>query len=319
VLLTILFGGVVALAVYGTRDVRSPALRALTAVVMVTSYPVLFAADRANLEIVVFAALGLFVAGVVTERFWVGLVGLSIAIAMKGTPFALGVLLLPPDVVRAAARTVAVGVAVVAETIIGLALLQRDPVENVRLLAHGVATYNAIFLQQVDGLQYGHSLYGLVRSLAILVGGESADAAVTSRLYLSVGNLGLSLLALVALIVWRWPADLWRRLTVLTASMLLLTPVSTDYRLILMLLPFALFLRAWKTVPRTRGTLICYAALFIPKMIDPTIGRTSMEVAILLNATVAPVALLGLIVLSVQGWRSPGRGASPRPIAVRTT
>jgi hypothetical protein len=266
-------------------DVLSRESLKKTKIFLAMSYPFIFALDRANLECGIFLlCLGGLLAWSrkreVLGSFLFGLAG-----GMKVYPL----LYLLPDLVRWRwRRLLMTGGFVALTSICGLMILPGRISESLALLSRNLSGFQSDYVNSNHGIQHGVSLLGAVKLPWILSsiaeGGNGAEAhAFFSRIWGMVSAGGIFLMLLGAWLLRR--EDEWKIVVLGVAAMLLLPPVSYDYKLIHVLIPVMLFLRL-EPGPNDRAFTYLFAALLIPKAYGYLLNDIS--IAVILN----PVLIL---------------------------
>jgi hypothetical protein len=250
------------------------------------NYPAQVVVDRGNIEAAVFAFLAGFVVLVIRRKQAAAAVFLGAAIAMKAVP---AVFL--PICYRAAKRRgieIAIGTAA-ALTVVSLLLMSRPAYLSVLRFISNIARYSGIVTEGLEPANHASSLFALFTIGAWL----SQTSAVLAPIWTALVS-GYSLLAGLILIgaliaCFRLPMKLWEMATVLTVCLVLLPKQSPDYRLIHMMIPFALFVNS-KT-DRTTGLMytLLFSLLLVPKSFIVIAHETS------LNSVLNPILMLILL------------------------
>jgi hypothetical protein len=202
------------------------------------SYPVLFALDRANVELALFMFLALFFYFYYARKSNLGIVFLAMAIAMKLYPAVLLVLLISDKKMREAIFTafLALGLTfasyIWASWLIGRGLLETFSL-SLQHLSIGSKLYAFVGL---GGIQHGHSLWGTVAVLKIL--GFISDLTSLILPYTAFVGLLFLLVSCYIIFVEKTP---WKKVALLIFMMILLPYTSNDYTLIHVFFPLALF------------------------------------------------------------------------------
>jgi hypothetical protein len=263
-------------------------------ILVVLSYPVIFALDRTNMEILIFVFLaGFFYFLYVREVPWLAALFLAAAIAFKLYPATLLVLLLAERRFKTLGLTVAFTIALTAISLVGISLLSHQSLsETWRENTGGkVDYYQQDQVTAGRGLQHGHTLWGAIRTPAFLAGDAMADWQ--TKLYIMAA--GLIFLALAAYAVLR-ETERWKLVLLATAPALLLPFVSADYTLIQMYFPLVFFLNA----PRASRWDVWYVVLFAVLLIPSDYYYVSLLYdGISISVFIYPIALLALLVLAV--------------------
>ena len=250
------------------------------------NYPAQVVVDRGNIEAFVFAFLAGFIVLLIRRQLAPSAALLGAAIAMKAVP---AVLL--PICYKAARRrgiTIALGTAAVL-TLVGILLMSRPAHLSVLRFIFNILRYSGIVTDGLEPTSHASSLFGLFTLGAWLSQGSPAVGPLWAALVSGYSRLaGLILIgALVA--CFALPMKLWEMATTLTVCLVLLPTQSPDYRLIHIMIPFALFVNS-KT-DRATGCLytLLFSLLLVPKSFIIVAHETS------LNSVLNPIIMLILL------------------------
>ena len=271
------------------------------------SYGTLFSIDRGNIDQVVFVFTLTFFGFLSRGRVLASAIPLAAAIAMKAYPGALGVLLLARRQYRAAALT---GVLTVALTLGALALYPGGFWESLDLWRDRAGVLQHDYVANPKTHAFSLSYLSLLKvALRVAHVNFTAHADLILRTYAAAaGVLFLGIAAYVAFL----ERTQWKQVYLLVFALIVLPQVSFDYKLIFLLLPLALFLKA-----ETEGRgldwihIALFGSLLIPKNYLPLASDT--KVAVLLNP-LALTVLAGVIVWTGLKVRRKA-GATPPPEA----
>ena len=237
------------------------ALRVFTLTAL--SFPVLFLLDRANTEMLVFAAvLGFVFFYYIRPNKWLWIAFLAVAIGLKIYP---AVLLLIPFSDRRFRDTAYVVLGVVVATIVSIfviGLQSRYGFSGVMqrwltYLLNGQAGNAAI---QWGGIQHGHSLWGATYLADVLVG-KPFSFTVLKNAY-TVFALAAGLAGATWLFFGRLQP--WQKMTIVVFMGLLLPFSSHDYTLVHVYFPLALYVAARDTQVFDRTFTVLFALLLVP-------------------------------------------------------
>jgi hypothetical protein len=256
------------------------------------NYPAQVVVDRGNTEAFVFAFVAGFTMLLVRRRAdWsAGLLGA--AIAMKAAP----VVFLPLCHRVAGRRGVVVALAAAFLLTAGSLLVMSRPVHvNVLRFRENLGTYAKATSQDIDPANHASGLYGL-----IVLGDWTSQLTPAVRPVWGLLKFAYPAIAAVILVVamllsvWL-PLRLWELATAAAVCLVLLPSASPDYRLIHMLIPFALFVNS--RTPRREGivTTLLFALLFVPK------SWVIIAREVSLNSALNPLILLALLVRTLHG------------------
>jgi len=263
-----------------------------TLVLTVMSYPVLFLLDRANVEILTFAGITMFVVLLRSGHVWASTIPLACAIAIKPllAPFLL------PLVHKQRGLPLALTLGLTVLLTVGAALFLEGGIpRSIAGLSRALADFHQTYELGPHGLQHNVSLFGLLHLMLgalspTSLGHGSIFLAQLSTLWMYVNIL---LLATIAWIVLRYPLNEWRSYALIVAATLLLPRVSFDYRLIYVLIPTLAFIIGRERDPRENLIAVIFALLLVPKDYGWLLGDVS--IAVILN----PLLLIGLAVLAL--------------------
>lgn len=318
VLGAITVGGLGAFLSWCFAPLRGPERAACALLLILLSYPFLFVIDRSNIEVIVVVAFAAFAWAVATDRRWVAVAAISIAIAVKGYPAVfLLVFLIRRDWGATAASVVAVGVL----TLLGTVYYDFDVLHVIDLLRKQQDHYHEFYAINDQGLAYGSSLWGAIKVAVVDVG--HGDVTTVSSLMTPYTVGVLLLFAGLALAIWRLELDLWEQLMLLAISTIVLTPVSADYKLLHLLVPIGLFLRGTTRMTWWPAYVVLFALLLVPKSYyvfrDPQTAADGASISIVLNPLLMTIVCVVILVDGVRRRRA-GAAAAPerheRPVTV---
>jgi hypothetical protein len=274
-------------AVWAALADRDGLRRALTAVVLTfMTYPVLIALDRGNIETALLLLLLAFLALYARGRPMAAAVPLAMAAAMKLTPLILVLLFVVRRQWRATALTVALTVLL---TLAGLLFIPGNLADNADAALEAIRGFtSAAEDDPTAGVRYNTSVTGLFE----VASREWSWAEGVRFLATPLSALLLVVSCAVALLP---RLELWERVTLLVVAMILVPPVSYDYRLIHLLLPVLLMLRARTPVPVAAVVLL--ALVLVPKTVPllfDNVGASTIVNPLLLLA-VAGIVVAGAV------------------------
>jgi hypothetical protein len=262
--------GLIAWAVWLARSLASAGIRAthaaaLVIVTLAAAWPVVALFNTGNIEGLVAIVLAIGVYAVLRERFWLGATLIGFAASMKLFPFILLALL----VSRRRWKEFAWGLAVAAfAAIASLAALGPTILAAQRHIADGLRFVNVAFIlsTQRDALNYSHSLFSVLKFAVVLVArglGSHSEAVLlntTLRLYMIAA--AIAGLALYFAVIRKLP--MLNQVLALTLCAVLLPPLSADYTLLELLLPFGLLcLYTVEARQPQRGLAACFGCFAI--------------------------------------------------------
>lgn len=258
------------------------------------SYPVLFALDRGNVELTIFLLLWLSLALIERTRYMAAAVPLAIAASMKLVPLLLAAVFVAERKWRALLLTIGLTVGL---SVIALLAMHGGFSQNVHGLRQGLHDFSNIEQSESGhhSLQHGTSIRGL---LAVLVGeGWSwLKGPLDAQRYISYGIGAVFVTGALLL-----PLLLWERVALLVITLIVVPPVSFDYRLIHLLLPILLLLRQARPVPRLPVLLL--ALMLVPKSLP--VLYADINIGTVLNPLL--LLALGVTILVSANRRRRGR------------
>jgi hypothetical protein len=233
-------------------------------VVTLTSYPLLFTASTANLEIALTALMVGSVWAYATGRHGLAAVLIGVATATKFYPAALLLLYFNR---RQWPRIVQAAVSAALTTLVSLWIVYPHIIESWNAIYGGGGT-TANFMKD-DVLIYNPGRAGFDHAF------WSLWKTLTSVYTYTHQNLELMIVSVTAaaivFVLWLWRVQwmsLWERITFLVCAMLLLMPMSNDYRLMALYVPFGLLVLAIVRGKIRTGlavaVLICYTFQLTP-------------------------------------------------------
>jgi hypothetical protein len=288
-LLATFFAASLAFALQALRSLpRASRVLAATALAF-ASYPMLFCADRANLEILAYVALGLFLICLRRSRPGLGAFFLGWAVAIKIFPGVFVALIIARGKGRArfAYAAAALGWAL-ALTLVG-ALALRAPGGLPAIwggFTHNLANFRLHYAMDDQKLPFGTGLLGFIE---VCLRARAPEPALwIERARQMYPYLALALLVGVLCRVLRVERTLWRQVAWLAFALVLLPEVSFDYRLVYLLFPLLLFVAEEDRGPNDRLYLAGFGLLMIPKAYVWIGGQCN--IGVLLN----PLLMIGM-------------------------
>jgi hypothetical protein len=268
-------------------------LLALFAIVFLT-HPVLFAVDRANLDLLVLPCLFLFALTYAREQHKASTVFLGLAIALK--PYA-AVLIVVYIFDRRYRDALLVLLNVAFLTVLSLALFKDGlfaethkyfsalwhMVSDPSLGSEIVYTSDLYSLLTVAGRPIGHVLHW--ESLMRVTDHPEIRQAYTV--------ITVTISGYFAIHLWQKPKPLWKTLAVLTILIVLLPVNSHDYRLIFLFVPMLMYLAMNETTPNDLLIVVLWGLLLVPKnyyRLD-----TPQNIGMIIN----PLLLVGLLIVII--------------------
>jgi hypothetical protein len=263
------------------------------------SYPVLFAIDRGNLEMLVFVFIALFFYFLYARRSpWLAALFLGAAIAFKLYPATLLLLLLAERRFKVLGLSVAfaLGLTAFGAGVLG-ALGHRSPIEIIRMSMSDKEGFQQYFVYLDGGLQHGHTLWGLLRMPGFLQG--TPVTVGDTRTYTVVAALVFLAIAAYVLL---FEHERWKRVLFATVPAVLLPFTSGDYTLLHIYFPLVFFLNASRVSRWDAVYVILFGLLLIP--LDYHYFSVNLD-GVSSSVVIYPVAMIALMVLAIIDRRRP--------------
>ena len=256
------------------------------------SYPVLFTLDRGNAEMWEFV---LMCGYVFFYRRLEGMkAGLLLGVAGSLKPFPLLFLMLPAAERRWRDPAVCLAAATVL-SVVSLRCLGPNMAGNFKGLLLNLDEYNRAFATQGDaGLFFGHSLFGLLKSVLYAGSRQGHDMAAVGPL--ATGCLAFAVAAVAGLTVFmaRVEMPFWKKTALVILAMDLLPLVSADYKRLDFYIPLFLFLNAEEKDAHDRLYAVLFGLLLIPKAVYPLTGSLFS-----LGVVVNPLLMMAMAALVI--------------------
>ncbi|WP_341915036.1 glycosyltransferase 87 family protein [Polaromonas sp. YR568] len=267
-----------------------------TFVIFMMSYPFLFTIHTANLEILVYIFTALFFLFYTTDRPLTAVAFLAAAISMKAYPAIFVVLFLTNKSYRyilyTAAWTLVMSL---------LPFMFWPTTLDLYLdgLIKGMAYYNSVMVESTSGISFGHSILNSFRTIW-----PDVQTKPFMPIYYIVS--GMSLLSLTGYAIVS-AMEFWKKIAVLCIALCLLTPTSTDYKLLFFFIPCFYFITNYKTAKTDVLYTILFGLLFISKGYLYFNGNQFMSLNNLMNTAIM-ICMLGVIFVEnilVNAKRTP--------------
>lgn len=236
----------------------------LVAIAALCSYPFWFEFEQANVEWILCLLVGCGVMALLRGRGFTAAACFGIAGSMKIYPLVLvGLLLSRRQYKQAAAAFVVCGVS----TMVGLWLVCPDLATSWHGTQVGLETFRQWYVLRYEQVGFDHSLVGLGKALSLVV---LSGPLAPQGLALLV-NLYMVVAAFAGVVLY---FDRIRKLPVINqvlcvvAATILLPPVSYDYTLLHLYLPWALLVMVALERRECKGMMagmVCFAILFAPE------------------------------------------------------
>jgi len=272
------------------------------------SYPLLFTVNRGNMEIFVFFLLYLFASYLSKKKFLTSAFFLSLAISMKLFPVVFLVVFLSFKKFRvfffACLSTLLINL------ISYVTIFFQSSNIIKKMMSEYFASYTGSYMKAyaIDnrGLDFGHSLYGLLKLRIFSFYKSTSITDVTLREVTSLFKLysfiEIGLFAFLSSYVVFIEKELWKKITLLVIAMNLLPYISADYKLINFFVPLYLFLNKKEKSKTDLIYVILFSLLLVPKNYYTTLlNLPDISLAVFLN----PILMILLMVLIIfEGLRN---------------
>jgi hypothetical protein len=256
-----------ALMWWTTAGLSTPQRRLTTIVLTIMTYPYLFCVDRGNVEMLVLMFLTGFVFVLLRQRYAASAILLGCAAAMKGYPAMFALVFAAGR--KWAAVFIAAAVAIVLTVVSaaaypgGLALTWTRLSANLVRFTHDYITSTSIEGHfNANGMRQSASLFALGRVLELTGTLSPHFVGWFERAYVGIAML---LGAIATGWILFFEKTLWRQMMIVTIAILLLPQVSFDYKLVLLMLPIALYLRHEPEGRYDRPLILTLGLLLVPK------------------------------------------------------
>lgn len=209
-----------------------------TAVIVLTSYPLIFLLDRGNQEGLQFILLSMFVFSFVNRKFSWSIFWLVLAFCMKPFAVVFLVLFLERDKIRYIVYFI---LGVVLVTLVTFSLLPHGFEHNFRNMVLGFQNYDIVYVLNGGGMEFNHTMYTIIWFANKVYG--FLDPIQIKHLYLiSMASLFLGL----AYYISNFELVLWRKIFILYLAMIGLPFISGDYTLIHLYIPAGLMILSFQ-------------------------------------------------------------------------
>jgi hypothetical protein len=272
-----------------------PYYKLQAALVLLISYPILFAVDRGNLDLWIMVCLGVFLTNY-TAKDSISLelanIALAIAIALKLYPI-LFLLLYVKD--RRFIGILKIALICSLATIAASALFAGGAPNAIKDFMGMLSTTDSLVTQK---LEYGSSNVGIYYAGKILVElfHLNLDAKEVAMLYKRCAIVIL-LLSCGAVLVKQ--LEFWSSAVCIVCLTCLVPTLSNDYRMVNFLFPLILIVNARTLKPISALTaIVVISLLMVPKnyyLFFPEIARGDIGIADILNPLLIGVLLLALL------------------------
>jgi hypothetical protein len=262
-------------------------------IIVFLTYPVLFAVDRANFDMLVCVFIFLFAFTYIKQKYKVSTIFLSLAIAIK--PYTI-ILIMVYIFDKRYKNSLLVIFNTLFLTALSLFLFKDGLFLEIQKFFS--ATFSTVSYLAAGGqLEYTSDLYSffivVVRFIGNLfgIGKNGSEIFLPSYPGFTILYILLSIVAIIYFIIYLWgrPQPLWKVMAVLSIFIVLLPIASHDYRLIFLLVPMMMYLANDERTSNDLFIVILLGLLLIPK--------NYYKIGMVLN----PLLLIGLLVSVIPG------------------
>ena len=267
------------------------------------SYPMLFVINRGNFEILVFILLYFFEYFLIKKKYLTSATYLALAISLKIFPAVFLIIFLSFKKFKALLY------AGLLSLFLNLAsfgfFLLRTGKSIEKLFSDYLSIYTGPYIDQyiIDnrGLEFGHTLYGLLKLIVFIFNKTASITDVTLKkvmtIYSYYNKIQIVLFLIITVYILYIEKQLWKKITLLVIAMNLLPYVSADYKLINFFIPLYIFINKKEKSKFDLVYLILFSFILIPKNYFSTVWHLpDTSLAIFLNPIF--MIVLGLLIIT---------------------
>jgi hypothetical protein len=297
---------------YGIKSkLTSRRMLAIFAITFLT-YPVLFAVDRGNFDLLACGLLLCFALTYAGQKYRASTIFLGTAIAIKPLVAILG-LVYVYDKRYKDILLVIFNVAVL--TALSLSLFKGGLFVETRKYLDALF-HTTGYLSAGNQQAFNSDLYGLL-TVAIQFIGQRLGREIYLPAYpearIIYAILAVAIFVYFAIYLWRKHLSLWRVMAVLTILLILLPFNSADYHLTYLFIPMLIYLGSGERTLNEPAIIILWSLLLIPK--NYYIIQSFQNIGVVIN----PLLLIGLLICIIPGAFSlKGMISVFRPAETRT-
>jgi hypothetical protein len=270
------------------------------------SYPVLFTLDRGNMEGFAFISLSLFIYFFRSNRTGIGTLFLAAAAALKVYPIVFIILYLAEKRYKEAAifgGVLLVLSAFAYDATQGIYFTFSRFISMVKSSGDPTNLYNTLFVIGDEGTAFSSSAYGALKA-AIYLWDPLHSGPVILKLFRAYYTVSLLLFGLISLYVIIVEREFWRKIAILTLTMILFPFVTADYKLLNLYIPMWLFLNSEKGSQAHPLYTIFFGLLLIPKAYYTIKG--DINISVILNPLIICIFLLYIIAVGLRSASTTG-------------
>jgi hypothetical protein len=258
------------------------------------TYPVLFAVDRANFDLLACALIFLFAFAYGNQKYKTSAVFLALAIAIKPIVVLLGLVYVFDKRYQ---EILLVILSVGFLTALSLSLFEGGLFVEIRRYLDALG-FTAGYLSSGNQQAFNSDLYGLLTVVTQFVGNRLGrdiflPGYPEAKYYYAIAAIVVFIY--FAIYLWRNHPPLWQVLAVLMILLILLPFNSADYRLTYLLVPLLMYLGSREAVRNEMLIVILWGLLLIPKNYYNLQGFQNIGVVI------NPLLLIGLLISIIPG------------------
>jgi hypothetical protein len=289
------------------------------------TYPILFALDRGNPETLMLILLLLFTYCYQRRQFLISAVFLALAITTKLYPLFLLGLYLPEKRYREIGLTIGLSIAL---TLACLMCFKGGFLPNLEFVLTGgnLRTASALtgnlpeFLVRNNYVQRSVALFTGIKVILVETGKVmGVNMRAIMIIYFATAVVTAILVAGYVTFVEH---ELWKRAALLVIAMLLLPPLSTEYKMVYLLIPLFLFVNSSEKSRADTIYALLFGLLLIPKdyylfpMSISDSGVHDISLAVFLNPAIMLLMSSMIIADGLRRWREARGQRHPRPLPV---
>jgi hypothetical protein len=272
-----------------TRNIRN--VFALT----LLTYPVLWNFISGNVEFYLFLFLAAFLYCYLNKKTLTSTIFLSMAIAMKLYPGVFVFLLLSEKKYK---EVVLTGLLTLTISVLSLLCFKTSIHDSLAALHSNIAYLNSYFAVSIRGLTFSTSLVSFFRVMSHWIFNKDTGYTVDLKmhdihLYFA---FAVSYFSLVLIYLFKFETQTWKKVLLLTFSMIILPQVGFSYKLISVYLPLYAFANSQKnsqtSIKFNMAYCILFGLLLIPKEFQNVAGES---ISVMLN----PGIMLTMMLLVV--------------------
>jgi hypothetical protein len=283
---------------YGLRSkLNSRQLLALFAITFLT-YPVLFAVDRANFDLLACTLLLLFAFTYASQKYKTSTVFLALAVAIKPLVVILGLIYIYDKRYK---EILLVIFNVIFLSALSLSLFKGGLFPETRKYLDALF-HTTGYLSAGNQQAFSSDLYGML-TVAIQFIGQRLGREIFLPAYpgarIIYATLAIIVFIYFAIYLWKQHPPLWQILAVLTILLILLPFNSADYHLTYLFIPMLMYLGFQEPMRNEPVIIILWSLLLIPK--NYYIIQSFQNIGVVIN----PLLLIGLLISIIPGAFSP--------------